>query len=70
MIKKQRMLSAMMLGVALNITILNCTTQTMLSVNAEENKTITVTYYYTTTNVNVRTRPTTASKIVKTLKTL
>lgn len=43
---KQRMLSAMMLGIALNMTTPNCTTQTMLSVSAKPNPTKTM---YTTT---------------------
>lgn len=62
---KQRMLSAMMLVVALNTTnIHNCTTQTML-VNAAKKPKI----MYTTTRVNIRTKPTTKSKIVRTVKT-
>ena len=64
MIKKQRMLSAMILVIALNITQHNCTTQTMLSVSAKSKpKTI----MYTTTRVNVRTKPTVKSKKIKTL---
>lgn len=65
MMNKQRMLSAMMLGIALNITTPNCTTQTMLSVSAKPNPTKTM---YTTTGVNVRVKPSAKSKKVKTLK--
>lgn len=66
MMNKQRMLSAMMLGIALNMTTPNCTTQTMLSVSAKPNPTKTM---YTTTGVNVRVKPSVKSKKVKTLKT-
>ena len=65
MMNKQRMLSAMMLGIALNMTTPNCTTQTMLSVSAKPNPTKTM---YTTTGVNVRVKPSAKSKKVKTLK--
>ena len=63
---KQRMLSAMMLGIALNIITPNCTTQTMLSISAKPNPTKTKTMY-TTTRVNVRVKPTVKSRKVKTL---
>ena len=65
MMNKQRMLSAMMLGIALNMTTPNCTTQTMLSVSAKPNPAKTM---YTTTGVNVRVKPSAKSKKVKTLK--
>lgn len=60
---KQRMLSAMMLVIALNTT--HCTTQTMLSVSAKSNPTKIM---YTTTGVNVRAKPSVKSKKVRTLK--
>ena len=66
MINKQRMLSAMMFGIALNMTTPYCTTQTMLSVSAVKPNPTKV--MYTTTSVNVRVKPTVKSKKVKTLK--
>lgn len=67
---KQRMLSAMMLVVALNITNItqNCTTQTMLEVSAKDNSTKVeknrAVKLYTTTKVNLRKIPSIKSKIL------
>ena len=56
----------MALTIALNTT--PCTTQTMLTSACDDNKPA-YTTMYTTTYVNIRKKPTTKSKIIKTVKT-
>lgn len=64
---KQRMLSAMAIVVALNMTT-NCTTQTMLEISAKESNKQ-ETKLYTTTRVNFREKPSIKSEVIKVLDT-